>query len=289
MWAQQLHRPKFAIGSRRIGPAERSIGTFSWVRTFSSWYLERSHGTFPRSNGTVKVCPLAYSTDPIWTFRPFRLLRRSLIHQCPNYRDMPPGERQTHTRSFPWWSHFTHPGPNSRFATNMCLFKLFSVSGQVLRADSWDLHGISFIPGSCWYCHGRVWKLFPQHCRPPTQAVAPIRGWHLCGLATWQRHTHFLQHLNQQHPSIKFTMETEEDHKIAFLDVAISRNPDGSLHHNVYRKPQWWGRYGPIGRKGPCGSCRSPDASAAASGYRIWIFGSDNFNAGIDDNKERGR
>ena len=51
----------------------------------------------------------------------------------------------------------------------------------------------------------------------------------------------FLQHLNQQHPSI--TMETEEDHKIAFLDVGISRNPDGSLHHNVYRKPTHTDRY----------------------------------------------
>ena len=78
VWAQQLHKPKFAIGSRRIGPAEHSTETFSWVRTFWSRYLERSHGTFPWSNGTVKVCPLAYSTDPIWTFRPFRLLRRSL-------------------------------------------------------------------------------------------------------------------------------------------------------------------------------------------------------------------
>ena len=53
----------------------------------------------------------------------------------------------------------------------------------------------------------------------------------------------FLQHLNQQHPSIKFTMETEEDHKIAFLDVGISRNPDGSLHHNVYRKPTHTDQY----------------------------------------------
>ena len=53
----------------------------------------------------------------------------------------------------------------------------------------------------------------------------------------------FLLHLNQQHPSIKFTMETEEDHKIAFLDVGISRNPDGSLHHNVYRKPTHTDRY----------------------------------------------
>ena len=47
----------------------------------------------------------------------------------------------------------------------------------------------------------------------------------------------FLQHLNEQHPSIKFTMEIEDDGRIPFLDVGISRNPDGSLHHNIYRKP----------------------------------------------------
>ena len=44
----------------------------------------------------------------------------------------------------------------------------------------------------------------------------------------------FLQHLNEQHPSIKFTMEVEEDGKISFLDIGISRNADSSLHHNVY-------------------------------------------------------
>ena len=40
--------------------------------------LERSEGTFPRSNRPVNVCLLEYSTDPIWMFWPFRLLRRSL-------------------------------------------------------------------------------------------------------------------------------------------------------------------------------------------------------------------
>ena len=74
-----------------------------------------------------------------------------------------------------------------------------------------------------------------------------------CGSDTWmtplwfghmaETHSRIFYYLNQQHPSIKFTMETEEDHKIAFLDVGISRNPDGSLHHNVYRKPTHTDRY----------------------------------------------
>ncbi|KAL9952669.1 hypothetical protein ACROYT_G039957 [Oculina patagonica] len=39
----------------------------------------------------------------------------------------------------------------------------------------------------------------------------------------------FLQHLNNQQPSIRFTMETENDCKIAFLDTTVSREPDGRL------------------------------------------------------------
>ena len=34
-----------------------------------------------------------------------------------------------------------------------------------------------------------------------------------------------LQHLNNQQPSIRFTMETESDSKPAFLDITVSRKP----------------------------------------------------------------
>ena len=47
----------------------------------------------------------------------------------------------------------------------------------------------------------------------------------------------FLQHLNNQQPSIHFTMETEKDNKLAFLDTAVLREPDGRLTTSVYRKP----------------------------------------------------
>jgi hypothetical protein len=47
----------------------------------------------------------------------------------------------------------------------------------------------------------------------------------------------FLQYLNQQHSSIKFTMEQEHSGKLPFLDVLITRNQDGTLHHTIYRKP----------------------------------------------------
>ena len=53
----------------------------------------------------------------------------------------------------------------------------------------------------------------------------------------------FLQHLNNQQPSIRFTMETESGGKLAFLDTAVSREPDGRLTTSVYRKPTHTDQY----------------------------------------------
>ena len=53
----------------------------------------------------------------------------------------------------------------------------------------------------------------------------------------------FLQYLNNQQPSIRFTMETEKDNKLAFLDTAVLREPDGRLTTSVYRKPTHTDQY----------------------------------------------
>ncbi|KAL9985461.1 hypothetical protein ACROYT_G007872 [Oculina patagonica] len=53
----------------------------------------------------------------------------------------------------------------------------------------------------------------------------------------------FLQHLNNQQPSIRFTMETESDSKLAFLDTAVLREPDGRLTTSIYRKPTHTDQY----------------------------------------------
>ena len=46
----------------------------------------------------------------------------------------------------------------------------------------------------------------------------------------------FLKYLNSLHPSIKFTMECEEDEKLAFLDLLIIKS-NGNVELTVYRKP----------------------------------------------------
>ena len=53
-----------------------------------------------------------------------------------------------------------------------------------------------------------------------------------CILSTEQ----LLHHLNEARPTIKFTMEEEEDGTLLFLDTLLRRIEDGSLDVSIYRK-----------------------------------------------------
>ncbi|XP_078363377.1 uncharacterized protein LOC144647439 [Oculina patagonica] len=53
----------------------------------------------------------------------------------------------------------------------------------------------------------------------------------------------FLQHLNNQQPTIRFTMETEKDNKIPSLDTSVIRDSNGLLTTSVYRKPTHTDQY----------------------------------------------
>ena len=62
----------------------------------------------------------------------------------------------------------------------------------------------------------------------------------------WKRNVHdtftilfrgFLHHLNNQKSSIRFTMETESDSKLVFVDTAVSRKQYCRHTTSVYRKP----------------------------------------------------
>jgi hypothetical protein len=52
----------------------------------------------------------------------------------------------------------------------------------------------------------------------------------------------FLEHLNNLHAAIKFTMGREQN-QLPFLDVLLKKKPDGRLAHTVYRKPTHTNRY----------------------------------------------
>ncbi|KAK5649280.1 hypothetical protein RI129_000309 [Pyrocoelia pectoralis] len=53
----------------------------------------------------------------------------------------------------------------------------------------------------------------------------------------------FLEHLNNVHPNIKFTIEIEQNDQLPFLDVLVKKKRDGRLGHTVYRKPTHTDRY----------------------------------------------
>ena len=54
---------------------------------------------------------------------------------------------------------------------------------------------------------------------------------------------YFLTHLNSLSEHIKFTMETEEDGKLAFLDVLLMKKVDGILGYQVYINKTHMDRY----------------------------------------------
>ena len=49
--------------------------------------------------------------------------------------------------------------------------------------------------------------------------------------------------LNRLHKDIQFTMETEADNRLPFLDIAVIRRPDGSISRSIHRKSTWSGQY----------------------------------------------
>nr|VZI16106.1 unnamed protein product [Spirometra erinaceieuropaei] len=52
-----------------------------------------------------------------------------------------------------------------------------------------------------------------------------------------------VQKFNSAHPSPKLTAKSEADNEIAFPDVLLHRQEDGSIQHKVFRKKIWTGQY----------------------------------------------
>lgn len=53
----------------------------------------------------------------------------------------------------------------------------------------------------------------------------------------------YLSNIINQQPSIHLTIETENNNKLAFLDIPVSREPDSHLTTSVYRKPTHTDQY----------------------------------------------
>ena len=53
----------------------------------------------------------------------------------------------------------------------------------------------------------------------------------------------FLDHLNNTHPNILFTIELEQNRSFQFMDVRLTRIPSGALEREVYRQPTYTNRY----------------------------------------------
>ena len=102
------------------------------------------------------------------------------------------------------------------------------------------------VPAGLWYgnglphlCHygqsgyGRCGAKGTQHPCIPTCILEMLLGWHLHGViqrAVQQFHDHF----NSLEPTIKFTIEMEQEGSLPFLDTRVTRNSDGSLTTTVF-------------------------------------------------------
>jgi hypothetical protein len=95
----------------------------------------------------------------------------------------------------------------------------------------------------------------------------------------------FLHHLNSFHQSIQFTMETENQGHLPFLDLDIYRRPDGSLGHKVFRNKPPLPFYQSLGPRfvlwpftNPCHYLLTPLLSASSilnsllASFLTWYF-----------------
>ena len=66
----------------------------------------------------------------------------------------------------------------------------------------------------------------------------------------------FYEHINGLHEQIKFTVEKENDSKLAFFDTLVCRNGDKSLSVQVYRKPTNMDQYLNFDSNHPHNECK---------------------------------
>ena len=88
----------------------------------------------------------------------------------------------------------------------------------------------------------RALTIFPN---PPSIWVRYVDDVYQYAIMETEHIESFHQYLNTINSSIQFTKEIEASGSLAFLDVFLHREADGSFSTNVYRKPTHTGRYLP--------------------------------------------
>jgi hypothetical protein len=120
----------------------------------------------------------------------------------------------------------------------MSLFYILVRLWAILRADGWKARGSPLSPV--------IANVFMEDLEE--RALAQVNYKPLCWFryvddvfVIWLHGTEnlerFRDNLNVLHRNIQFTMKTERDGHLPLLDINIYRGPDGSMGHNVCRKP----------------------------------------------------
>ena len=118
----------------------------------------------------------------------------------------------------------------------------FSIPREILRSDRWRRHGLPFGTGTSESFHGphdRIW--LQQHDGPAIYFYRRYVDDTFCLFNNETDALEFFHFINDKHPNITFTMETEVNQKLPFLDVLLDNSNPPSLVTSVFRKSTYTG------------------------------------------------
>ena len=135
------------------------------------------------------------------------------------------------------------------------LYLKFKITLKPFSPSLHDVHQWHILPTDRRSCDGRItflnsWRNLHAGYRnnrfnnnqPPTKSLGSPCPWCLLYYTKIQP-TRLFQHINSLYPKTKFTMETEENSVLSFLDTLIQRNSNNTISVRVYRKPTHTDQY----------------------------------------------
>ena len=112
----------------------------------------------------------------------------------------------------------------------------------LLPTDFRNRNGLSCIGHSGKSSYGGDWGTGTFHLWPTTYFLEEIRGWCLDSPPGWTD-PEFYDHLNSINSDIQFTLETESDNILPYLDVLLHHCDDGGISTSVFKKPTHTNKY----------------------------------------------